>query len=377
MGDRNIDFSNSPKSCICALKWENNALKLIDQRKLPFKKVYITCRTAECVAGAIKDMVVRGAPAIGVAAAYGVALAALNFKGDDKEKFKIYINEKIELLGGTRPTGANLFLVLDKMKKILNAGNNLEVCNIKDELIREAREIEKHEIEVSCKIGQNGAEIFKKTNRTNKKIKILTHCNAGALAAPGYGTALSVIRRLYGEGKLENVIVDETRPVLQGARLTAWELSLDDVPFFIITDSMAGYFMSGGYVDAVLVGADRIALNGDTANKIGTLSLSIMAGFYNIPFYVAAPSSTIDIKIKSGENIQIENRDEREVREISGKIIIPESMPVKNPAFDVTPAGNVTAIITESGIIYPPYEKNIAKIFNNKSKIVGSDERLA
>jgi methylthioribose-1-phosphate isomerase len=260
------------------------------------------------------------------------------------------------------------------MKKVLNADNDSGVCNIRDKLIKEAIEIEKHEVEVSCRIGMSGAEIFRKMD---KKIKILTHCNAGALAAPGYGTALSVIRSLYREGKLENVIVDETRPILQGARLTASELSQDGIPFFIITDNMAGYFMSEGEVDAVLVGADRIAVNGDTANKIGTLSLSILAKFYNIPFYVAAPISTVDIKIKSGDNIPIENRDEREVREISGKTIIPEFMPVKNPAFDVTPAGNITAIITENGIIYPPYEENIAKIFNNKRRIVGSGKRLA
>jgi methylthioribose-1-phosphate isomerase len=376
MGDGNIDFDCSPesKSYIYALKWENNALKLIDQKKLPFKKVYVSCRTAECVAEAIKSMVIRGAPAIGVAAAYGVALAALNFRGNDREKFTVYMNEKIELLAGTRPTGVNLFHTLDKMKEVLNADNDSGVCNIRDKLIKEAIEIEKHEVEVSCRIGMSGAEIFRKMD---KKIKILTHCNAGALAAPGYGTALSVIRSLYREGKLENVIVDETRPILQGARLTASELSQDGIPFFIITDNMAGYFMSEGEVDAVLVGADRIAVNGDTANKIGTLSLSILAKFYNIPFYVAAPISTVDIKIKSGDNIPIENRDEREVREISGKTIIPEFMPVKNPAFDVTPAGNITAIITENGIIYPPYEENIAKIFNNKRRIVGSGKRLA
>src|SRR4030043_292956 len=301
MGNGNIDFNHSPESSVRALKWENGILKLIDQRKLPFKEVYISCKTAACVAKAIKDMVVRGAPAIGVSAAYGAALAALNFKGKDKEKF---------------------------------------------------------DIEVNRRIGLNGTDIFKKTD---KKIKILTHCNAGALATSGHGTALSVIRNLNKEGKLANVIVDETRPFLQGARLTAWELYRDRIPFFIISDNMAGYFMSKGEVAAVLVGADRIASNGDTANKIGTLSLSILAGCYGIPFYVAAPLSTVDIKIESGDNIPIEYRDGREMREISGKTIIPEYMPVENPAFDITPAGNITAIITERGIIYPPYKKNILK----------------
>src|SRR4030066_165028 len=290
MGNGNIDFNHSPESSVRTLKWDNNVLKLIDQRKLPFEEVYVSCKTAACVAKAIKNMVVRGAPAIGVSAAYGVALAALNFKGKDKEKFAGYINGNIELLAGTRPTAVNLFWALDRMKKVL-----------------------------------------------------------------------AVNRSLNKEGKLANVIVDETRPFLQGARLTAWELYRDRIPFFIISDNMAGYFMSKEEVDAVLVGADRIASNGDTATKIGTLSLSILAGCYGIPFYVAAPLSTVDIKIESGDNIPIEYRDGREMREISGKTIIPEYMPVENPAFDITPAGNITAIITERGIIYPPYKKNILK----------------
>lgn len=373
MGNGNIDFDRFPESSIRTLIWENNILKLIDQRKLPFKEAYINCKSTECVAEAIKSMAVRGAPVIGVAAAYGVALAALSFKGDDKEKFIGYINENIELLAGTRPTAVNLFWALDRMKKVMTESKNLEVGEIRDKLIKEAGEIEKHDIEVNYRIGRNGIEVFK---RTDKKIKILTHCNAGVLAALGYGTALAVIRSLDKEGKLGNVIVDETRPFLQGARLTAWELNRDRIPFFIISDNMAGYFMSKGEVDAVLVGADRIASNGDTANKIGTLSLSILARFYSIPFYVAAPVSTVDIKIESGDNIPIEYRDKREVREISGKVIIPEFMPVENPAFDVTPAGNITAMITERGIIYPPYEKNIIKIFNNNNnnnRAIGSD----
>ena len=365
MGNGNIDFNHSPESSVRTLKWDNNVLKLIDQRKLPFEEVYVSCKTAACVAKAIKNMVVRGAPAIGVSAAYGVALAALNFKGKDKEKFAGYINGNIELLAGTRPTAVNLFWALDRMKKVLAVNRSQEVSEIRDKIIKEAGEIERHDTEVNRRIGLNGTDIYKKTD---KKIKILTHCNAGALATSGYGTALSVIRNLNKEGKLANVIVDETRPFLQGARLTAWELYRDRIPFFIISDNMAGYFMSKGEVDAVLVGADRIASNGDTANKIGTLSLSILAGYYGIPFYVAAPLSTVDIKIESGDNIPIEYRDGREMREISGKTIIPEYMPVENPAFDITPAGNITAIITERGIIYPPYKKNILKkTFSNKS----------
>ncbi len=362
MGNGNIS-RYLQESKVCALLWEKSVLKLIDQRKLPFEEVYVSCKSADSVAKAIKDMVVRGAPAIGVAAAYGVALAALKFSGEDKEKFADYINKNIKLLSGARPTAVNLFWALDRMKKVLASDKNLEVEKIKDRLIEEAKEIEKQDLEINWKIGQNGKKIF---DKATGKIKILTHCNAGALATSGYGTALAVIRSLDAEGKVANVIVDETRPFLQGARLTAWELHREEIPFFIISDNMAGYFISIGEVDTVLVGADRIASNGDAANKIGTLSLSILARYYRIPFYVAAPISTVDIKIESGDNIPIEYRDEKEVREVLGKIIIPEYMAVENPAFDVTPAENITAIITEEGVIYPPYKKNIGKIFKSK-----------
>ena len=365
MENRNIS-RYLQESRVCTLLWEKSVLKLIDQRKLPFKEVYVSCKSADSVAKAIKDMVVRGAPAIGVAAAYGVALAALKFRGEDKKKFADYINENIRLLSGARPTAVNLFWALDRMKKILTSDKNLEVEKIKGKLIEEAREIEKQDLEINWKIGQNGKKIF---DKATGKIKILTHCNAGALATSGYGTALAVIRSLDAEGKVTNVIVDETRPFLQGARLTAWELHREEIPFFIISDNMAGYFMSIGEVDTVLVGADRIASNGDAANKIGTLSLSILARYYRIPFYVAAPISTVDIKMESGDNIPIEYRDEKEMREVLGKIIIPEFMAVENPAFDVTPAGNITAIITEEGVIYPPYKKNIGKIFKSKKQI--------
>lgn len=363
MGNGNIDRNYPLESRVRTLKWERHVLKLIDQRKLPFKEKYVSCKSAAGVAKAIKDMVVRGAPAIGVAASYGVALAALEFKGKDKEKFTGHINENIKLLSGARPTAINLFWALNRMKKVLATSSNLEIGKIKDKLIEEAREIERQDLEINWKIGQNGKKIF---GEERSKIKILTHCNAGALATSGYGTALAVIRSLNAEGKVANVIVDETRPFLQGARLTAWELHREKIPFFIIADNMAGYFMSRGDVDAVLVGADRIASNGDVANKIGTLSLSILARYYRIPFYIAAPISTVDIKIGSGDNIPIEYRNKKEMREVLGKTIIPEFMAVQNPAFDVTPAGNITAIITEDGIIYPPYKRNIGKIFKSK-----------
>ncbi len=361
MGDGDVNRYPAG-SRVCTLRWERCVLKLIDQRSLPFKEIYVSCRSAESVAGAIKDMIIRGAPAIGVAAGYGVALAALNFKGKSKEKFISHIDRSIKLLSGARPTAINLFWALDRMKKVLDGNKNLEIEKIKEKLIEKAIEIEKQDLEINQKIGHIGKKIFKEIKN---KIRILTHCNAGALATSGYGTALAVIRSLNAEDKVANVIVDETRPFLQGARLTAWELYQEKIPFFIISDNMAGYFMAKGDVDAVLVGADRIASNGDTANKIGTLTLSILAGYYRIPFYVAAPISTIDMKIKSGDNIPIEYRDKKEVREVLGKVIIPEFMAVENPAFDVTPADKITAIITENGVIYPPYKNNIGKMFKN------------
>jgi methylthioribose-1-phosphate isomerase len=365
MGNRDMSL-NPEESRVCTLIWDGSVLKLLDQRRLPFEEAYLECRSAAAVARAIREMVVRGAPAIGVAAGYGVSLAALEFQGEDKQKFVEHVNKSIKLLSSSRPTAVNLFWALGRMKRVLENTIDLDVCKIIEKLIEEAVRIEKQDLKINLKIGQNGKKIFAKCKA---KIRILTHCNAGALATSGYGTALAVIRSLDSEGKIENVIVDETRPFLQGARLTAWELHRDGIPFFIISDNMAGYFMSKGEVDAVLVGADRIAANGDTANKIGTLSLSILAKYFKIPFYVAAPISTVDIEMESGDNIPIEHRNEREVREVLGKIIIPEFMAVKNPAFDVTPAGNITAIITEKEVIYPPYKKNISRIFTGKKQI--------
>lgn len=362
MGNGNISCTQKARDRVHTLKWENDVLKLIDQRKLPFKETYIICTSAESVAAAIKNMAIRGAPAIGVAAAYGVALAAAGFKGKDNKKFSGYMDEKIKMLAETRPTAVNLFWALERMKKVLKKNSGPDIDKIREKIKEEAVLIEKEDTEINYKIGQNGKKAFRKTKG---KIRILTHCNAGALATSGYGTALGVIKSLNSEGRIANVIVDETRPFLQGARLTAWELYQEKIPFFIITDNMAGYFMSEGQVDAVVVGADRIALNGDAANKIGTLGLSVLAGCYDIPFYIAAPLSTVDKEIKSGDNIPIEYRNDKEVRKISGKTIIPEFFPVKNPAFDVTPAGNITAIITEKGIIYPPYKDKIIRILKN------------
>jgi len=360
----NGDLRGHPvKSDVRTIVWEKPILKLIDQRKLPFEEIYFKCTTAGEVAGAIKKMVVRGAPAIGVAAAYGAAMAALGLRGKTSGEFFSFIDEKINELSGTRPTAVNLFWSLNRMKKVIADNKGLDPDSLIDKLVLEAEKIEEEDLEINHLIGENGLEVFEKHRG---KVKILTHCNAGALAASGYGTALAVVRSLHRIGKIGNVIVDETRPFLQGARLTAWELHREKIPYFVICDNMAGYFMSKGDVDAAAVGADRIAANGDTANKIGTLGLSILAKNYNIPFYVCAPLSTIDINTGCGDGIPVEQRDGREVREVLGKPIIPEYMPVMNPAFDITPAENITAIITEKEVVYPPFDKNIKKIFDNK-----------
>lgn len=338
--------------------WDRKSLKLIDQRRLPFEEKYVVCHTYQEVANSIEDMVVRGAPAIGVVAGYGVALAATRFEGKNKDEFLSIIKESIDTLSRTRPTAVNLFWALDRMERVVEENRNSTIEEIKVKLIQEAEKIEKQDLEVNLRIGRNGEELFE----NGKKFKILTHCNAGALATSGYGTALGVIRSLAEKKKIEVVIIDETRPYLQGARLTSWELYQEGIPFFIITDNMAGYFMAKGEVDAVIVGADRIALNGDSANKIGTLGLSIMAKYYKLPFYIAAPLSTIDSEIESGKQIPIENRNGEEVRKVMGVEIIPSYMSVKNPAFDITPATNITAIITEEKVIFPPFKEGILAI---------------
>ena len=352
----------SGDSKVCTMLWERPVLKLIDQRKLPFEEVYFECKSVEDIGEAIVEMVVRGAPAIGVTAAYGIAIAALSFDGSGKDAFIEHLYKSIEYLSKTRPTAVNLFWALDRMKKLISGISGLDIHTITERIVEEAEEIEDDDLKINYMLGDNGLKVFE---GAGSRLKILTHCNAGALATSGYGTALAVIRSLHKDRRIENVIVDETRPFLQGARLTAWELHQEKIPFFIISDNMAGYFMSKGEVDAVVVGADRIAANGDSANKIGTLSLSILAKNYGIPFYIVAPLSTIDINTADGSLIPIEERNEKEVREVLGKAIIPEYMQVRNPAFDVAPADNITGIITEAGAIYPPFDKNIKKIFDS------------
>ncbi len=311
------------------IKWDGSSLIVLDQRKLPYKEEFFCCRSYKDVAYAIKEMVVRGAPLIGIVAAFGVVLG---FKeGEDKDKV-------FKTISSTRPTARNLFWALERMEGLWGDMRALE---------EEAIKIWKEDIEANKKIGIHGSSLLASNSR------ILTYCNAGSLATGGYGTALGVIRKAYEDGKVEMVYACETRPYLQGARLTAWELSQEGIPVTLICDNTAGYLISLGKVDAIIVGADRIARNGDTANKIGTYTLSVLARENNVPFYVAAPTSTWDNTIKTGDEIPIEERSPDEVRSVVGVRIAPEGIDVFNPSFDVTPARNITAYITEKGIKRP------------------------
>lgn len=339
------------------VEWKNNRVVMIDQRLLPEKELYRSYARYEDVAGAIKDMVVRGAPAIGVAAAMGAALGASAVKAKDLKGFKKEFTKIAKTLASTRPTAINLFWAIERMKKVVNENGDLSVERLKKRLIDEARTMHREDIGINRLIGRHGGRLLKDGST------VLTHCNAGALATAGYGTALGVIRGAIEAGKRISVFADETRPFLQGARLTAWELKKDKIDVTLITDNMAGYMMKKGLIDAVVVGADRIASNGDTANKIGTYSVAILARVHDIPFYVAAPLSTIDMKIKDGDGIPIEERDTQEVTHMKGRVIAPKGIKVRNPAFDVTPNRLVTAIITEKGVVRPPYRRALARLF--------------
>ncbi len=339
------------------VEWKGKSVVMIDQRLLPGKELYRRYRTWKGVADAIKKMVVRGAPAIGVAAAMGLALGALNIRTKDKDRFRKEFKRISKAMASTRPTAVNLFWAIERMNRVLDSCSGLDVRETTRRLVQEAERIHDEDIEINRRIGRHGARLLK-NNST-----VLTHCNAGALATAGYGTALGVIRGAVERGKNIKVIADETRPFLQGARLTAWELKKDKIDVTVITDNMAGYMMKEGRVDAVVVGADRIASNGDVANKIGTYPLAILAKAHGIPFYVAAPVSTIDADIKSGEEIPIEKRDVREVTHLLNRRIVPAGVKAENPAFDVTPARLVSAIITEKGVIRPPYRPAIKRLF--------------
>lgn len=336
------------------IAWNEDKVVMIDQRELPGREVYVECNDYRQVAEAIEAMAIRGAPAIGVAAAFGVALGVqvLPTAENLDQKF-----EKIcRRLEQTRPTARNLFWALERMRGIFDLNKTKSLPDLKKLLLDEALSIEQEDLETNRRIGSWGKALIQDGSR------ILTHCNAGGLATAGYGTALGVVRAAFEEEKSLVVYAGETRPFLQGARLTCWELDRDGIPVVLITDSMPGYLMQKGEISMVITGADRIARNGDTANKIGTYTLAVLAGAHGIPFYVAAPLNTIDFSLAEGSLIPIEERGAQEVREVAGTCLTVPGVEVRNPAFDVTPARYVTAIITENGIARPPYEESLDKL---------------
>lgn len=336
---------------------ENRAI-FIDQTKLPDEEVYVECIDYQSVAAAIKNMIVRGAPAIGVAAALGIALGVKKLKSTDFEGFYSEVEKICRVLADTRPTAVNLFWAINRMKNLIREHKQSEIDQIKQIVEEEAVRIMEEDIAICRKMGEFGEKLIEDGDT------VLTHCNAGALATAGYGTALGVIRAAWEKGKKIKVFADETRPFLQGMRLTAWELHKDNIPVRLITDNMAGYFMRKGDIQKVVVGADRIAANGDVVNKIGTYAVAVLAREHNIPFYVAAPVSTFDMKAKTGEDICIEERDPAEITHLGGKRMAPDGIEVKNPAFDVTPHRLVEAIITEKGIVKAPYDTNLGKLIS-------------
>lgn len=335
--------------------WEDGKVKLIDQTLIPDEFIILEFTDYRDVAEAIRIMQVRGAPAIGVTAALGIALGAQTIQETDPERFLEHLLEITDEFRTTRPTAVNLFWAIDRMIRTAEQNAGLSVDFIKAALVDEGRQILKEDIEINKRLGKYGAELIRDGDT------ILTHCNAGALATAGYGTALGVIRAAADSGKKIKVIADETRPRLQGMRLTAWELLQYGIPVTVITDNMAAWAMSKGMVNCVVVGADRIAANGDVANKVGTYGVAVLARAHNIPFYVAAPISTIDIAIPDGEHIPIEERAAREVTHIGETRIAPKGVAVCNPSFDVTPAEYVAGIITEQGVLRPPYFQSIGK----------------
>ncbi len=340
------------------VEWTDDGVLLIDQTRLPRESVYVTCRTHEEVAVAITDMIVRGAPAIGVTAAMGVARGVLE---TEAAELPAAFPKILERLANTRPTAVNLFWALERMRVVYESVAAEPVEAIRARMVAEAKQIKLEDIAINQAMGRFGAELIP-DNST-----VLTHCNAGALATAGYGTALGVIRAAVSAGKKVDVFADETRPFLQGARLTAWELQQDGIPVTLITDNMAGHFMKAGRIGCVVVGADRIAANGDVANKIGTYSVAVLAKENGIPFYVAAPISTIDLALETGDEIPIEERAAREVTHVGDVELAPVGISVANPAFDVTPNRYVTAIITERGVARNPYNQNLRALVEGKA----------
>ena len=338
------------------LEWTNEGVRFIDQRKLPTEETYVTCHGYEEVAEAIRNMTVRGAPAIGVAAAMGIALGVRDAEAGHVSELRRTFEEICDTMGSTRPTAVNLFWAIQRMKDKFELLSELPVDRIRLEMIAEAQRMYLEDIAANEAMGRHGATLLPSSGG------VLTHCNAGALATCGYGTALGVIRAAVEQGKKLHVYADETRPFLQGSRLTAWELMQDGIPTTLIADSMAGAIMKQGKIGAVVVGADRIAANGDVANKIGTYTVAVLAKEHGIPFYVAAPFSTVDLETPDGDRIPIEQRSPKEVTHFAGKQIAPDGVKVENPAFDVTPNKYVTAIITERGIARAPYAESLKKM---------------
>jgi methylthioribose-1-phosphate isomerase len=343
------------------IDWSGGTVVMLDQTRLPTEVIYRRYERAEEVAEAIRSMVIRGAPAIGVAAAMGIALGMRQPGGTSMQDLERRMEELSKIFAATRPTAVNLFWAINRMKRTFASARGLTPAEAVTTLEKEALIIRDEDIEMNRRMGRHGEALFPESAR------VLTHCNAGALATAGYGTALGVIRAAVEKGKDIRVLADETRPFLQGARLTAWELAQDGIPVTLITDNAAGHFMSRGEVDLAIVGADRIAANGDVANKIGTYSVAVLARENNIPFYVAAPLSTIDLSLASGKEIPIEERDPEEVKHAGTTRMAPEEVPARHPAFDVTPARLVTAIITEAGVARAPYEKSLKALFEGKS----------
>lgn len=344
-----------------SLEWRDGELWVLDQTRLPGEVEWLKCRTPRDVARAIKEMKVRGAPAIGLAAAYGVVLAAYSFpggaEGEDTSRLTEALEEAQETLAATRPTAVNLFWALERMQKVWENNREQSFSALKELLLEEAMAIEREDLARNRKMGRMGSTLVP------RGAVVLTHCNAGALATGGYGTALGVIRAAHEEGKVKQVYACETRPLLQGARLTAWELTRENIPVTVVTDNAAGYLMKQGKIHLVVVGADRVTAGGDVANKIGTYGLAVLAKYHKIPFYVAAPLSTFDLSLTRGEEIPIEERAPAEVRGWGSIRFLPEEAGVYNPAFDVTPADLITAIVTEEGVLRPPYGKTIGDLF--------------
>jgi methylthioribose-1-phosphate isomerase len=337
------------------IKWDDGAVVLIDQRRLPQEEVYLTCRTPEEVASAIQDMAIRGAPAIGVAAAMGLALGVRSSRSEEPE-LRVEFERSCEVLGRTRPTAVNLFWAIGRMRRCFDDSDGASRPAMRQRLLDEALAIQTEDLEACRRMGDIGATLVPEGAR------LMTHCNAGALATAGYGTALGIVRSAARQGKVVRVWAGETRPYLQGARLTAWELMKDGIPTTLIADNTAGHLMARGEVDAVVVGADRVAANGDVANKIGTYTLAVLAKEHGIPFLVAAPTSTVDLATLSGDAIPIEERAADEVTHHAGKRMAPEGVAVRNPAFDVTPHRYVTAIVSERGIARAPYVDSLAAL---------------